>query len=352
MRLQPGASGFTPEALSQKTRRQTMIGRKIFSYLPLFNPEEGITIVEPLNPGRGWWAGAPSVIYDESEKAFYLYYRLRKPRELGRGAICVIARSEDGIKFEEIWRAKKEDFNSPSIEKSALFISPDGKRRLYISYVDSETNKWRVDMLEGDSFESLDPSKRRKIFTPEDIGVEGVKDPFVIMIGGVYFMILSYAPTPPGVTEELKKKMHETADVYNTGITKSHTGLAVSVDGVNFTWLGDIFSPREEGWDSYASRISTLIHMPPAFIAFYDGSASVEENYEEKTGLAVTFDLRNFIRLTVDGPILTSPHASGSLRYLDAVAVDGKLYCYYEYARSDGSHELRLNIVELRWDTN
>lgn len=322
---------------------------KIFNPMPLFDPKEGMTVTEPLNQGAGWWAGAPSALFDGREKAFFLYYRLRKPRELGRGAICAIARSEDGIKFETIWQATKEDFGSPSIEKSALFISPERRYRLYVSYVDGETNKWRVDLLEADSFEKLDPSSRRKVFTPEDVGIEGIKDPFVIMVGRAYYMILSYAPSPKALSEDLRERMHATADVYNTGITKSHTGLAISLDGVNFQWLGDIFSPRESGWDAYAARIGSLLYTPPAFMAFYDGSASVEENYEEKTGLAITFDLVHYHRLTPEGPILTSPHASGSLRYLDALPHEGRIYFYYEYARPDGSHELRVNVVEAPW---
>jgi hypothetical protein len=37
-----------------------------------------------------------------------------------------------------------------------------------------------------------------------------------------------------------------------------------------------------------------------------------------------------------------SPHATGSLRYLDALDLRERLL-YYEYARPDGSHELRLS---------
>jgi hypothetical protein len=39
-----------------------------------------------------------------------------------------------------------------------------------------------------------------------------------------------------------------------------------------------------------------------------------------------------------------SPHATGSLRYLDALDLrERKRLLYYEYARPDGSHELRLS---------
>lgn len=134
-------------------------------------------------------------------------------------------------------------------------------------------------------------------------------------------------------------------DIFNTGLTKSSTALATSVDGLHFTWHEEVFPPSLEGWDAYAARIGSLLWTPPVFTAFYDGSAGVTENYEERTGLAFTFDLRHYERVTPAGPILTSPHASGSLRYVDAIVVDGVIYYYYEYARADGAHELRLNRV-------
>jgi len=93
--------------------------------------------------------------------------------------------------------------------------------------------------------------------------------------------------------------------------------------------------------------LSTVVYIPPVFNVFYDGSEGVNENCEEKTGLAISFDLKHYERVTEAAPILTSPHASGSLRYMDAITIKDKIYYYYEYARPDGSHELRLNIMEL-----
>ena len=73
---------------------------------------------------------------------------------------------------------------------------------------------------------------------------------------------------------------------------------------------------------------------------------SVEENYEERAGLVQTVDLRHFYRLSATGPSLVSPHGRGSLRYIDAIQVEDEVWFYYEYARPDGSHELRLNRVQ------
>lgn len=316
---------------------------KCFAQIPLFGPEDGVTVREPLGSGPGWWAGAPSALYDDQSGRFYLYYRLRKPRELGRGVACRIAASDDGIVFEDIWSLGKEDLDSPSVEKSCLFRAADGSWRLYISYVDPATNMWRIDCMEAGAPDGFDPARRRKIFVPEELGLEGIKDPMVYRIGPMYYMIVSYAPAAaPDATEEEK---HGTADVYNTGIVKSHTGLATSACGLNWHWQGDILSPPDDGWDQYCTRIGSVLYRPPVFIGFYDGSASVAENYEEKAGLAVSYDLRRWERITREGPWVTSPY--GCIRYIEVLPVEDALYYYYEWTREDGSHELRVTRMEV-----
>ena len=334
-----GGTRLSREAALRAARR--------FSKPPLFNPDDGVTVLNPPGSGPGWWAGACSALYDDDTNSFYLYYRIRKPRELGRGVECRIARSSDGRAFTDIWRATKQELDTPSMERACLVKAPEGIWRLYISMVDPHDGRWRVDAMEADVPDALDVAKRWPIFTADDIGAEGVKDPWVMRIGGRYLMILSYAPRPSAVTPEAAAKMHETQDVYNTGITKSHTGIAESTDGCTFRWLGDVLSPPDAGWDAYAARISCVIPTPHLFAAYYDGSAAVSENYEEKTGIAASLDLKRFHRITPEGPALVSPHASGSLRYMDYVWMPDGLYFYYEYARPDGSHELRLSIVEL-----
>ncbi|MBC7237847.1 MAG: hypothetical protein H5T69_18550 [Chloroflexi bacterium] len=139
--------------------------------------------------------------------------------------------------------------------------------------------------------------------------------------------------------------MHATADVYNTGLTLSSSGLAVSGDGRRFQWQGDVLAPRSGAWDAYASRLGCLVPTAQGWAGYYDGAASVEENYEERTGLVQSWDLHTFWRFSIDGPMIVSPHGSGGLRYIDAVVFDEQIYFYYEYCRPDGSHELRLNRV-------
>ena len=35
------------------------VSKRWFGVVPLFDPAEGITVLEPLNSGVGWWVGAP-----------------------------------------------------------------------------------------------------------------------------------------------------------------------------------------------------------------------------------------------------------------------------------------------------
>ncbi len=316
---------------------------KYIGQVPLFGRDDGVTVREPLDEGPGWWAGAPSVLFDDESRRFYLYYRLRKPAELGRGVGCRIAQSEDGIEFEDIWEVGKEDLDSPSVERSCLFKAPDGSWRLYISYVDPGTNRWRIDCIEAETPGAFDPAERKRVFLAEELDLEGIKDPIVYRIGPMYYMIVSYAPSSaPEASEEDK---HGTADVYNTGIVKSHTGLATSGCGLEWHWQGDILSPPDEGWDQYCTRIGSILHTSAGFVGFYDGSASVEENYEERAGLCVSQDLRNWERVTREGPWVESPF--GCIRYIEAVPMADALYYYYEWTRADGSHELRVTRVEF-----
>jgi hypothetical protein len=263
-----------------------------------------------------------------------------------RGGLCCIAESRDGFSFRTVWSARKEDFSALSVERCSLIRSIDGEWLFYVSYVDAATNRWCIDLLSADSIASLDPCKRVRVLSPEDLGVQGVKDPWVVVVAGLYYMLVSYAVTLERGDTEAQTRWHASGDIYNTGMTLSSTAMAVSPDGRQFEWQGDVFSPRPGGWDAYASRIGCLLPTEHGWIGYYDGSASVDGNYEERTGLAYSLDLRSFTRITTDGPALVSPLGSGSLRYLDAVAFPDQVRFYYEYARADGSHELRLSRVD------
>jgi hypothetical protein len=321
----------------------------------MFDPAGGTVVRAPLGSGPGWWAGAPCATFDSVTNNFYLVYRLRQPRELGRGVECRIAASDNGISFTDIWALPKTNLSALSIERTCLTRGLDGLWRLYISHVNPEDRRWRISMLEADEPDRLEAQSMTTLLTAADVGGEGVKDPNVFTIGRAYYMLASYATSESASTPESEAAKHASGDIYNTGLTLSRTGAAISGDGRNFQWIGDV-SPigssssaanSAGGWDRYCQRVGALVELESGgYLAYYDGSASVEENYEEKTGLAITFDLKTYYSLSSPGPSLTSPHASGSLRYIDVIEVGHELFYYYEIARPDGSHELRVSVVE------
>ncbi len=307
-----------------------------------FNPDEGTVVCGPLGDGPGYWAGAPGVMYSETHERFYLVYRLRRPRgvEPDRGAEIRIAQSTDGIAFEDIWSGTKDLLDTTSIERCALDYRPDTGWRMYVSYVDPGDRRWLISLIEADRPEDFDLRSVRPILTAADLGVEGVKDPFLFDHDGLRHMVVSFAvAATPGSTAD---DMHGTDDAYNTGLIQSATGLATSGDGVEWQWQGPILAPAPGAWDAYAARINTVWRQGDTWLGLYDGSADVSENYEERCGLAYSTDLRTFHRTTLSEPLYQPLSDKRALRYFNVVRRDDRLYTYYEMSREDGSHDLRV----------
>ena len=293
-----------------------------------FDPREGVTIFEPASPGPGNWVGSPSVVYDPSRGSVLLTYRRRRPRggpPPDRGYEACVAESRDGVTFTDLWTVHKDDLGSTSLERFNLHRDPGGRYLLYTSYEHPDDGRWRIDVIESDAPDAFDLARARSVLTPAATGTDAVKDPYVLRVGPVYYL---YAST------------------FLTAAGPAPTCLATGFDGVRYTWRGEIFGVGA-GWDRYQARLSGIVDAGRAFLGFYDGSAGVDEDTEERLGVAVSFDLLRWQRLSDEGPWLQSPHATGSLRYLDAIELDGEWWLYYEYARADGSHELRLSRVPI-----
>ena len=324
--------------------------------LPIFDPREGEIILKPEDGAQGYWVGAPAVTWDASRDSFLLCYRRRRPREHtpDRGYLTVVAESADGKNFETIWSMTKDQLDTTSIEKCCLLRCEDGVYRYYFSYVDPADGRWRIDLVECGSPGDIDISSRREVFTAasagaaQDAPVEGVKDPMVYHIDGTYHMFISYAEGAPRDDED-PGLMHETSDVFNTGLLYSTSALATSTDGRDFQWRGNCLDVGAEGsWDSYATRLGAIVKGRNGWYGYYDGSASHLDNYEEKTGFAASDDLSTWTKLTPSAPAISVPQATGSVRYACGVERGNTLFVYYEMALEDGSHDLRLVTLPAR----
>lgn len=316
--------------------------------LPTFDPEAGEVVLAPEHTQAGYWVGCAGIRHEPEQGRFLLTYRQRRPRghaEAERGWRCALATSTDGVRFEDVWAVEKSGLGTSSMERFAILPTANGYR-LFLSYVDPADNRWRIDAVDAATPDAFDIERRQPVLTAESTGTEGVKDPYLFRQGDDLHVFVSYAEAGE-FTDEDRARMHATADIYNVGVTTHPTGLAVSRNGGEFAWLGKVLDVGKT-WDRYQARLNSIVTTADGFVGLYDGSASANENYEERCGLAVSSDLRSWRSVTPDGPWITGAGASGSVRYLDAVPVGSELYVYYEATRADAAHELRLARLPIR----
>jgi hypothetical protein len=287
--------------------------------------QDATVVAAPEDPVPGAWVGAPSVTLDDG--VWWLAYRARRPVGEGRGVGNVLARSADGVRFEPVGTIDKERFGAESLERPALLRAPDGRWRLYVSCATPGTKHWRVDLLEADSVEGLVDADPETVLPGDDAA--GVKDPVIRLIDGLWHLWASVHPlTDPGATDRM---------------TTEH---ATSPDGRTWTWRGTALAPTPGAWDARGVRVAVVLLDADGLWALYDGRATAEENWEERTGLARSDGAGEPFRADPDGPLLSSPNAPGGLRYADAVPLpDGTVRWFYEATRADGAHELRTVLL-------
>jgi hypothetical protein len=280
-------------------------------------------VVAPEDPRPGAWAGAPSAQLVDG--TWWLAYRLRRPVGEGRGGANVVARAADGVRFTPVAVVHKETFGAESLERPAL-VHTDARWRLYVSCATPESKHWRVDLLEADTVAGLEDAEPRTVLPGS--ATAGVKDPVIRHDGQQWHLWASVHPlADPDATDRM---------------TTEH---ATSADGVAWTWHGTALAGTPGSWDARGVRFAAVVLDGPRSWALYDGRASAAENWEERTGLAVSSGGDVFAAAGTE-PLLQSPHRPFGLRYTDVVALpDGSARWYYEATRRDGAHELRTVLV-------
>lgn len=280
---------------------------------PLPDLDATTPVVAPPGPGAGSWAGAPSAVLD-GEGAVVVAYRLRNVEQ--RGAATVVAVSEDGERLTTVATLDKDRFGAESLERPALVRTSSGRWRLYVSCATPGSKHWRIDLLEAEDPAGLAEAPARTVF-PGDRLV-GVKDPVVRRSGGGWQAWVCCHPLDePGEEDRMS------------------TRYATSPDGVTWRWGDVVLTGRPGAWDARGARLTVVL---PDGRAAYDGRATKEENFAERTGLAVRGSDGRF------DPEGDAPVAD--VRYLDVVPLpDGGHRLYFEAPLADGSHELRTTLV-------
>ena len=284
---------------------------------PLPRGEGAAVAVAAPGEGEGWWAGASSAALD-GDGGFVIAYRVRTGAK-GRGS-TVVARSPDGEHLTTVAEIDQSRFNAASMERPSIIRTDDGRWRLYVCSASKPPSKhWWIDLLEADDPADFASAEARTVFPGDEM--VGVKDPIVRRTadGGWEAWICCH---PLDVADEEDRMT---------------TAYATSADGVAWEWHGTVLAPRPGTWDQRGARLTTVL---PDGRAAYDGRASKEENWFERTGLA---------RLTGRRPgelEQVSDDAVRDVRYLDVLPLPGGGYrIWYEARLPDLSHELRTELI-------
>ncbi len=274
---------------------------------------------EAPGAGEGNWVGAPSAALD-ADGTWVVAYRLRM---VGREvAQVVVARSDEGEQLRTVGVIDRSRFGATSVERPALVRTPSGRWRLYVSLASADwprSKHWWIEVLEADDPARLADAPSRVVFAG-DVGSLAVKDPVVRRAEGGWEAWICCHPLDVRDEED-----------------RMWTAFATSRDGLEWTWHGRALEPRPGTWDARGARVTAVLDDGRAF---YDGRASKEENFSERTGRATrTADDAGRLVSAAAGPI-------SGVRYLDVVPLpEGGFRLYYEAPLPDGSHELRTEVT-------
>jgi len=282
---------------------------------PLPGTADAVVAAPAPGAGPGYWAGAPTAALDE-DRTFLVAYRVRNGHD-GNDQ-TVIARSIDGERLTTVGTLDEADFGAQGMERPALVRLENGRWRLYVCSATRDSRHWWIDVLEADDPEGLAGAEPRTAFAGDER--TGVKDPLVRRTQRRWEAWVCCHPLEEVGAED-----------------RMSTGYATSDDGLAWEWHGTVLSGRPGTWDARGARVTSIL---PDGRAAYDGRASAEENWFERTGLARLAGPDGRLEQTGEEPV-------ADVRYLEVLPLPdaGGFRIYYEARLPDDSHELRTELV-------
>ncbi|WP_405804524.1 hypothetical protein OG729_04865 [Streptomyces sp. NBC_00210] len=280
---------------------------------PLPGTRRAAVAVAAPDPGPQQWAGAPSATFDV-DGSVVLAYRVRAEQDFN-----VVARSVDGERFTTVGILTADRLGAAMVERPALVRTGSGVWRLYVSCATPGTKHWWIGVVEAGDPEGLAEAEMRPVF--EGDKETAVKDP-VIRYDGEHWhaWICCHPLDEPGEEDRMT------------------TAYATSDDGLRWQWHGTALTGRPCEWDARGARLTSILADGRAS---YDGRATEQENWFERTGLAAPAG-------AAEGPLIVPLENSPvvDVRYLDILTLPGGGYrIYYEARLPDESHELRTELI-------
>jgi len=228
----------------------------------------------------------------------------------------VIARSPDGERFTTVATLDQERFGAQWMERPAVVRTPEGRWRLFVCCGRPESKHWWIEALEADDPAGFETAEARPAFPGDER--TAVKDPIVKLRDGRWHAWICCHPLDvPGAEDRMS------------------SAYATSDDGWTWDWHGTVLSGRPGTWDARGARLTCVL---PDGRAAYDGRASAEENWFERTGLAMPAADGRFAQVE-DSPVV-------DVRYLDVLPLEeGGHRIWYEARLADERHELRTEHI-------
>ena len=349
----------------------------------IIDQEKAMVVVEPYERSSGFWFGGGNMIRDRSGRVLIVgRYRNRGDSRTGlrlgtRGLECAIWQSTDGLDdYRLVRKWNKADLCCQgqrviSIEGTALRLTDSGVE-LFISsekeidypaaYRDRQkpgTGIWTIDVMSGDSVETLEPSTLQTVLASTYPANLHIKDPVVADLSdgstALLFCTHPFSWTSSNTAAAIRRKAE-------TAFEEPHWGVLT----------------RGNCWDVAVARVTDVLRVPPVGLLtslpqinlyFYDGAECIHDHgnnhqdasvprrprgysCEEIGGLAWGLDeaFPKMMPLTVESPLFVSPTGTGCSRYVSTMVDEQGILATWQQSQADLSQPLvahRLAMEEI-----